>query len=156
MPESNSYLTYIVELKNQRANSIMPMLQPFARMPNSIVTGGDGNNLLILRDYSVNVRAHAAGDREAGTGAPHPGTPGAAQKAPGGPERAAAVAQIFNLPYRRLAVGRVSSRGGSRLRVQNPRYSRVQLCATSGAMKHPGYPAFTTMAVMYHPARLRS
>lgn len=55
LPESNSYLTYIVALRHRRPSSVLPMLQPFARMPNSIVSN-DENNLLILRDYSVNVR----------------------------------------------------------------------------------------------------
>lgn len=55
LPESNSYLTYIVELRHRRPSSVLPVLQPFARMPNSIVSS-DENNLLILRDYSVNVR----------------------------------------------------------------------------------------------------
>jgi len=40
------------------------------------------------------------------------------------------VAQIFNLPFRRVALGKRSA-DASGVRIENPRYSRVQLCATS-------------------------
>jgi len=54
--------------------------------------------------------------------------------------RAGFVAQIFNLPYRRLAVGRLwHRRHASALsnvwRSATLRYSRVQLCATTGDAK---------------------
>ena len=40
-----------------------------------------------------------------------------------------AVAQIFNLPYRRFVIGRTMLAGG-RWQVKNLRYSRLQVCAT--------------------------
>ena len=48
------------------------------------------------------------------------------------------VAQIFNLPYRRLAVGRAWNRSHASVfpnawQSATLRYSRVQLCATIGA-----------------------
>lgn len=55
LPESNSYLTYFVQLKNRAAEEVIGALQPFARMPNSIVAI-KGSDVLVLRDYSVNVR----------------------------------------------------------------------------------------------------
>ena len=53
-----------------------------------------------------------------------------------GDDRALPVAQSCTLPYRRLAVGRAwELAGGFRLadalRITNPRYGRVQLCATT-------------------------
>lgn len=49
------------------------------------------------------------------------------------------VAQICNLPYRRVALGRASEVAASLgilsgLRIENPRYSSVQLCATSAGL----------------------
>jgi hypothetical protein len=48
----------------------------------------------------------------------------------------AEVAQIFNLPYRRIAFGRTSAipksfRQPPAPRIANLRYSRIQFCATS-------------------------
>src|SRR6266516_3986040 len=48
----------------------------------------------------------------------------------------ARVAQICNLPYRRLAVGRTPH--GSTERITNPRYGRLQVCATNGAAAYIG------------------
>ena len=79
LPESSSFLVYIVKLKNVTPSQAAPALQPFAKLPNSIITigsgrsgpqaskpnlqkmaggifGGKENNILILRDYSSNVR----------------------------------------------------------------------------------------------------
>jgi len=77
LPESSSFITYITHLKtpktdepgilqrvmnpskptnvNHRAENIVSRLTPFAKLPNSIVAGRD-SDVLILRDYSVNVR----------------------------------------------------------------------------------------------------
>ena len=55
LPDSSSYMVYVVELTSRKPNDILPALQPFAKMPNSIVTIPDGG-LLILRDYSANIR----------------------------------------------------------------------------------------------------
>jgi type II secretory pathway component GspD/PulD (secretin) len=55
LPESSSYLTYMVRLKNRTPEEVIAALQPFAKMPNSIVAM-KGGEMLILRDYSINVR----------------------------------------------------------------------------------------------------
>jgi len=55
LPESLSYMTYITDLKGMKANSVLPVLQPFAKSPNSIIFVPDAD-LLILRDYSANIR----------------------------------------------------------------------------------------------------
>jgi type II secretory pathway component GspD/PulD (secretin) len=78
LPDSSSFLIYIVDTKNLTPSQVVPALQPFAKLPNSIVALGSGNSqpsskgnlpklpdgifgakdgtLLILRDYSSNVR----------------------------------------------------------------------------------------------------
>ena len=55
LPESSSFLTYIVKLKNIPAEQATSIVQPFARLPNSIVAV-KGTPILILRDYSANVK----------------------------------------------------------------------------------------------------
>ncbi len=56
LPESSSYCMYVIEVKNRRPGELAKGLQPFAKMPNSIVAI-DSGKVLILRDYSANVRA---------------------------------------------------------------------------------------------------
>lgn len=78
LPDSSSFLIYIVKLKNVKISQIPGALGPFAKLPNSIIAispgGGNGssskagvpnlpvslfgtkNDILILRDYSSNVR----------------------------------------------------------------------------------------------------
>lgn len=55
LPDSQSYICYIVQLKERRPRDIAQALQPFAKLPNSIL-GIDGAGMLVLRDYSVNVK----------------------------------------------------------------------------------------------------
>jgi type II secretory pathway component GspD/PulD (secretin) len=55
LPDSGSFLSYTVRLKNIDASTAISSLQPFARLPNSII-GNRANNMLILRDLSSNVR----------------------------------------------------------------------------------------------------
>ena len=55
LPESSSYMVYVVQLKYRRPSEVAQALQPFARMPNSIVALKDSGHL-ILRDYSSNIR----------------------------------------------------------------------------------------------------
>lgn len=55
LPESGTYITYVIKLKNVEPNEAIPILQPFARMSNSILSIPSAG-MLILRDYSVNVR----------------------------------------------------------------------------------------------------
>jgi hypothetical protein len=79
LPDSSSFLIRIVPLKNITASQSVGAIQPFAKMPNSIIAIGPGgsraaaaakanvpnlpaffgpkdNHILILRDYSSNVR----------------------------------------------------------------------------------------------------
>jgi len=79
LPDSSSYLIYIVKTKNVAPRRASPALQPFAKLPNSIIaidSGATGppaskanlpilppslfgvkeKGILILRDYSSNVR----------------------------------------------------------------------------------------------------
>jgi general secretion pathway protein D len=55
LPQSSSCLTYIVKLKHLYPEQVINMLQPFARLPNSIIAMRD-SQVIILRDYSGNVR----------------------------------------------------------------------------------------------------
>lgn len=55
LPDCGTYITYIVEVKHQKPRDLVAGLQPFARMPNSIL-GIDSAGLIIMRDLSSNVR----------------------------------------------------------------------------------------------------
>lgn len=55
LPESSSYTHYVVRLKKHRPGDAAQMLQPFAKLPNSIL-GVDAEKMLVLRDYAANVR----------------------------------------------------------------------------------------------------
>ncbi len=55
LPESSSYMVRVVKLKHRDPTEILMALQPFAKLPNSIVAIRNGR-ILILRDYSANIR----------------------------------------------------------------------------------------------------
>jgi type II secretory pathway component GspD/PulD (secretin) len=55
LPNSSSYMMYVVELKNRKPSEIVPVLQPLQKMPNAILAC-DREGILILRDYSSNIR----------------------------------------------------------------------------------------------------
>jgi len=55
LPESSSYMLYVVKLKVRKPREVAPAMQPFAKMPNSIMAIDDAG-ILILRDYSTNIR----------------------------------------------------------------------------------------------------
>ena len=56
LPDSGTFIVYIVHTKeDQLPREIAPMLQPLAKMPNSILAI-DQAHILVLRDYSSNVR----------------------------------------------------------------------------------------------------
>jgi type II secretory pathway component GspD/PulD (secretin) len=55
LPDSSSYMTCTVRLKNAQPDQTVKMLSMAARMPNSVVYVPSGN-LLILRDYAANIR----------------------------------------------------------------------------------------------------
>lgn len=55
LPDCGTYICYIVDLKRLKASSVAPALQPFAKLPNSILAI-DEVGIVILRDFSSNVR----------------------------------------------------------------------------------------------------
>ncbi len=55
LPDSGSYMMRKVQLKEMRPSEVVPVLQPLAKTPNALLPI-DADNLLIIRDYSSNVR----------------------------------------------------------------------------------------------------
>jgi general secretion pathway protein D len=55
IPESLQFMTQIVQLTNAYPSEVLPSIQPFAKIPNGIVSVED-SKLLIIRDYAVNVK----------------------------------------------------------------------------------------------------
>ena len=55
LPDLGSYVTRIVQLKYVKPTEMLPILQPFAKLPNSIIAI-DSNGILVLRDDAENVK----------------------------------------------------------------------------------------------------
>ncbi len=55
LPDLGSYVTHIVQLKYVKPSVMVPIIQPFSRLPNSI-TPIDDNGILVIRDYAENVK----------------------------------------------------------------------------------------------------
>jgi general secretion pathway protein D len=55
MPEAARYMTRILQLKNAKPSEVVPAIQSFAKLPNSILPV-DSTQILILRDYSDNLK----------------------------------------------------------------------------------------------------
>jgi general secretion pathway protein D len=55
LPDFGSYVTHVVQVKNLKPSEIQPVLQQFAKVPNSIFPI-DANGILVLRDYTENVK----------------------------------------------------------------------------------------------------
>ncbi|HEX3628680.1 MAG TPA: secretin N-terminal domain-containing protein [Verrucomicrobiae bacterium] len=55
LPELGSYVTRIVQLKYSKPSQILPIIQPFSKSPNAILPI-DENGILVLRDYSENIK----------------------------------------------------------------------------------------------------
>jgi general secretion pathway protein D len=55
LPGLGSYVTHVVQLKYIKPTEMVPVIQPFSRLPNSILPI-DGNGILVLRDYAENVK----------------------------------------------------------------------------------------------------
>ena len=55
LPDSGTYVTHVIQLTNASPNDILPVLQPFAKAPNSILTI-PSTGMLVLRDYAENVK----------------------------------------------------------------------------------------------------
>src|SRR5439155_15426304 len=55
LDDTTHYITKVVQLKNAMPRDVTQALQPFSKMPNSII-GLDNSGILILRDYEENVK----------------------------------------------------------------------------------------------------
>ena len=55
LPDSSSCMTRTVHLEHCKPSEVVPVLMPFAKLRNSIMPV-DGAQMLILRDYSSNIR----------------------------------------------------------------------------------------------------
>jgi general secretion pathway protein D len=55
LPDVGQYVTYIVQLKYVKPTEMVPILQPFAKLQNSILSI-DSNGILVLRDNAENVK----------------------------------------------------------------------------------------------------
>jgi general secretion pathway protein D len=55
LPDLGSYVTRIVQLKYVKPSEMVPIIQPFAKLANSIISI-DSNGILVLRDNAENVK----------------------------------------------------------------------------------------------------
>ncbi|HEU0009371.1 MAG TPA: hypothetical protein VFT34_06115 [Verrucomicrobiae bacterium] len=55
LPEAAKIVTHIVQLKNALPNEVQQIIQPFAKLPQSIITV-PSTSMLVLRDYAENVK----------------------------------------------------------------------------------------------------
>ena len=55
LPEAAQYVTHIVQLKYARPTEVVPVLQPFAKIPNSILPI-ESSQMLVIRDYAENIK----------------------------------------------------------------------------------------------------
>ena len=55
LPEADQYVTHIVQVTNAKPSELVTALQPFAKVPNSILAI-DSSGILVIRDFSANVK----------------------------------------------------------------------------------------------------
>jgi len=55
LPELGSYVTHVVQLRYVKPSEMLPIIQPFAKLQNSILPI-DSNGILVLRDFAENVK----------------------------------------------------------------------------------------------------
>ena len=55
LPELGPYVTHVVQLKYTKPSEMVPIIQPFAKIANSILPL-DSNGILVIRDFSENVK----------------------------------------------------------------------------------------------------
>ena len=55
LPDLGAYVTRIVQLKYTKPSEMMPLITPFAKLPNAVVAI-DSNGILVLRDNAENVK----------------------------------------------------------------------------------------------------
>jgi hypothetical protein len=56
LPESGTYITYLIKLKSFGPREAAQVLQPFCKMPGNSILAIEDSGVLVVRDYSVNVR----------------------------------------------------------------------------------------------------
>ena len=55
MPELGQYITHVVQLKYAKPSELLPILQPFSKIPTAVLPI-EGTQMLVLRDYAENVK----------------------------------------------------------------------------------------------------
>jgi general secretion pathway protein D len=55
LPEADQYVTHIIQVTNAKPSELVAALQPFAKIPNSILAI-DSSQILVIRDFSANVK----------------------------------------------------------------------------------------------------
>ena len=55
LSEMGQYVTHVVQLKYVKPSEMLPIIQPFAKIPNSILPV-EANGILVIRDFSENVK----------------------------------------------------------------------------------------------------
>ena len=55
LPDSGSFMVRIIHLKKTKPSEMVPIAQPFAKVPNGIIAM-DRERVLVLRDFSANIR----------------------------------------------------------------------------------------------------
>ena len=55
IPALGSYVTHVIQLRYVKPSEMVPVIQPFSKLANSILPI-DGNGILVLRDYAENVK----------------------------------------------------------------------------------------------------
>jgi general secretion pathway protein D len=55
LPELGQYVTHVVQLKYAKPSELVPILQPFSKIPTAILPI-EGTQMLVLRDYAENVK----------------------------------------------------------------------------------------------------
>ncbi len=55
LPDLGQYITHVVQLKYAKPSEMVPVLQPFVKIPNAILPI-DTSMMLVLRDYTENVK----------------------------------------------------------------------------------------------------
>lgn len=55
LPELGGYVTHVLQLKYAKPSELVPVLQPFVKIPNAILPI-DGSQMLVLRDYTENIK----------------------------------------------------------------------------------------------------
>jgi type II secretory pathway component GspD/PulD (secretin) len=55
LPDSGSFMVRIIHLKRMKPSELVPVVQPFVKVPNGIIAM-DRERVLVLRDFSANIR----------------------------------------------------------------------------------------------------